>query len=237
MPRSPIRSAGLILVPLLGLVLLVSGLFGTPHSRDARAAAAPVPTAGQQVATFAGGCFWSMQKAFDGVTGIVSTTAGYSGGTKADPSYENVETGNTGHAESVQLIYDPARISYERVLDIYWHHIDPLTPNAAFCDHGPQYRSIIFYGDAEQQRLAESSKRALDQSHRFRTPIVTAIQPATKFYPAEEYHQMFYKKNPARYAAYRIGCGRDERIRELWGESRVSSRESRVGAHDSGAVK
>ena len=235
MPRSPIRSAGLILVPLLGLVLLVSGLFGTAPRREAAPAALPVPTAGQQVATFAGGCFWSMQKAFDGVAGVISTTAGYAGGTKADPSYENVETGRTGHAESVQLIYDPARISYERLLDVYWHHIDPLTPNAAFCDHGPQYRSIIFYGDAEQRRLAEASKQALDQSHRFKTPIVTAIEPATKFYPAEEYHQMFYKKNPARYEAYRIGCGRDERIRELWGESRVSSHESRVGDHESGA--
>ena len=233
MPRSPIRSAGFILVPLLGLVLLVSGLFRTAPREEARAAAAPVPTAGQQVATFAGGCFWSMQKAFDGVNGIVSTTAGYSGGNTAHPNYQDVETGSTGHAESVQLIYDPARISYERLLDIYWHHIDPLTPDAAFCDHGPQYRSIIFYGDAEQQKLAGASKQALDQSHRFRTPIVTAIQPATAFYPAEEYHQMFYKKNPVRYEAYRIGCGRDERIRELWGE--VASRESGVRSQESGA--
>ena len=236
MPRSPIRSAGLILVPLLGLVLLVSGLFGTAPRREAGPAALPVPIAGQQVATFAGGCFWSMQKAFDGVAGVISTTAGYAGGTKADPSYENVETGRTGHAESVQLIYDPARISYERLLDIYWHHIDPLTENAAFCDHGPQYRSIIFYGDADQRRFAEASKQALDQSHRFKTPIVTAIEPATKFYPAEEYHQMFYKKNPVRYEAYRIGCGRDERIRQLWGdESRVTSRES--GDQKSGFAK
>ena len=233
MPRSPIRSAGFILVSLLGLVLLVSGLFRTAPREEARAVAAPVPTAGQQVATFAGGGFWSMQKAFDGVNGIVSTTAGYSGGNTAHPNYQDVETGSTGHAESVQLIYDPARISYERLLDIYWHHIDPLTPDAAFCDHGPQYRSIIFYGDAAQQKLAEASKQALDQSHRFRTPIVTAIQPATAFYPAEEYHQMFYKKNPVRYEAYRIGCGRDERIRELWGE--VASRESGVRSQESGA--
>jgi peptide-methionine (S)-S-oxide reductase len=182
----------------------------------------PAPTAAQRLATFAGGCFWSMQKAFDGVPGVVSVTAGYAGGSKADPSYQEVETGRTGHAESVQVIYDPARISYEGLLDIYWHHIDPLTPNAAFCDHGPQYRSIIFYRDAEQQRLAEASKRALDQSHRFPTPIVTAIQPATAFYPAEEYHQEYYKKNPARYAAYRIGCGRDQRIRQLWGDVALS---------------
>ena len=163
-----------------------------------------------------------MQKAFDGVPGVVSVTAGYAGGNKSDPSYQEVETGRTGHAESVQMIYDPARISYEGLLDIYWHHIDPLTPNAAFCDHGPQYRSIIFYRDAEQQRLAEASKRTLDQSHRFPTPIVTAIQPATAFYPAEEYHQQYYKKNPASYAAYRIGCGRDQRIRQLWGDVALS---------------
>jgi peptide methionine sulfoxide reductase msrA/msrB len=134
-----------------------------------------------------------------------------------------VETGRTGHAESVQVIYDPAKITYQRLLDIYWHHIDPLTVNRAFCDRGPQYRSIIFYGDAEQHRLADESKRALDQSHRFKTPIVTAIEPATRFYPAEEYHQQFYKKNPQHYEAYRIGCGRDERIRELWGDESTSS--------------
>jgi peptide-methionine (S)-S-oxide reductase len=185
------------------------------------------PPGPQAVATFAGGCFWSMQKAFDGVAGVVSVTAGYAGGTQPDPTYHQVSDGSTGHAESVQVIYDPARISYQRLLDIYWHHIDPLTLNAAFCDHGPQYRSVIFYRNAEQQRLAEESKRALDRSHRFPTPIVTAIQPATAFYPAEEYHQQFYKKNPARYEAYRIGCRRDERIRELWGDQVVSQRAGR----------
>lgn len=183
------------------------------------------PPAAQEVATFAGGCFWSMQKAFDGVTGVSSVLAGYAGGTKPDPTYREVSAGNTGHAESVQIVFDPARISYERLLDIYWRHIDPLTPNAAFCDHGPQYRSVIFYRNAKQQRLAEESKRRLDQSHRFPTPIVTAIAPATAFYPAEEYHQQFYKKNPARYEAYRIGCRRDERLRQLWGDE-VASQEA-----------
>ena len=235
MPRSATRSAGLITLPLLGLALVGFGLIGATAGRKAAPAALPVAVAAQRVAIFAGGCFWSMQKAFDGVAGVVSTTAGYAGGTRSDPSYEQVETGGTGHAESVQLIYDPAKISYQRLLDIYWHHIDPLTVNAAFCDHGPQYRSIIFYGDKEQRELAEASKRALDQSHRFKTPIVTAIEPATKFYPAEEYHQQFYKKNPARYEAYRIGCGRDERIRELWGESPVASRQSPVASHQSSA--
>ena len=123
-----------------------------------------------------------MQKAFDGVPGVASVTAGYAGGTPANPTYEQVETGQTGHAESVQVIYDPAKITYDSLLEVYWHHIDPTTPNQAFCDHGPQYRSIIFYGNAEQKRAAEASKAALDQSHRFHTPIVTAIQPATPFY-------------------------------------------------------
>ena len=235
MRRSLIRSAVLITVPLLGLALLSSGLLGAGPRREAGPAAAPVPTAAQLTATFAGGCFWSMQKAFDGVAGVASTTVGYAGGTKANPSYDEVGEGDTGHAESVQVIYDPAKISYQRLLDIYWHHIDPLTPNAAFCDHGVQYRSIIFYGDAQQRDLAEASKRELDRSHRFATPIVTAIQPATKFYPAEEYHQQYYKKNPVRYQAYLIGCGRDQRLRQLWGE--VASRESGVGSQESGASR
>jgi peptide-methionine (S)-S-oxide reductase len=205
-------------VGLFGVLVSGARFGGAPSSEDREPAVLPVPTPSQKVATFAGGCFWSMQKAFDGVPGVVSNTAGYSGGSLAKPRYEDVETGSTGHAESVQLIYDPAQVTYERLLDIYWHHIDPLTPNAAFCDHGPQYRSIIFYGDAEQQKRAQASKKALDDSHRFATPIVTLIQPASAFYPAEEYHQMFYKKNPVRYEAYRIGCGRDEAIRKLWGD-------------------
>jgi peptide-methionine (S)-S-oxide reductase len=222
--RSTLGLAGIAILGLVALSILGSRLAGaaSPRSGELTRTPAPVPSDSQRIATFAGGCFWSMQKAFDGVPGVVSTTAGFAGGAKAKPSYEQVSDGGTGHAESVQLIYDPAKISYERLLDIYWHHIDPLTLNAAFCDHGAQYRSIIFYQDAEQQRLAEASKQALDQSHRFSTPIVTAIQPATPFYPAEDYHQQFYKKNPARYEAYRIGCGRDQRLRELWGDLAVS---------------
>jgi peptide-methionine (S)-S-oxide reductase len=216
--RSILPLVGLTAIGLFGGSLLGAGLGRLSRPGNVEFALLPLPGAGQQVATFAGGCFWSMQKAFDGVPGVVTTTAGYSGGTTAKPTYEEVETGRTGYAESVQLIYDPARITYQGLLDIYWHHIDPLTPDAAFCDHGPQYRSIIFYRDGEQQRLAEASKRALDQSHQFRTPIVTAIQPASGFHPAEEYHQQFYKKNPARYQAYLIGCGREARIRELWGD-------------------
>jgi peptide-methionine (S)-S-oxide reductase len=220
--RSTIRLAGLAALVLLGISLLSPRLAGSSVLRSGERAALPHLGAGQRVATFAGGCFWSMQKAFDGVPGVASVTAGYAGGTKADPTYEDVETGQTGHAESVEVVYDPARISYEQLLDVYWHHIDPLTVNSAFCDYGPQYRSIIFYHDPEQQRAAEASKRTLDASHRFATPIVTAIQPATRFYPAEEYHQQFYKKNPARYEAYRIGCRRDARLRQLWGEVAMS---------------
>jgi len=180
-----------------------------------------------QTAVFAGGCFWSMQKAFDGIPGVTSVTAGYAGGTLKNPSYEQVETGQTGHAESVQVIYQPDRISYDSLLLIYWHHIDPTTPNQAFCDHGPQYRSIIFYGDEQQKREAEASKAALDRSGRFHTPVVTAIQPAAPFYPAEEYHQQFYRKNPERYEAYRIGCRRDERLKQLWGDLAAPKEASR----------
>jgi peptide-methionine (S)-S-oxide reductase len=176
------------------------------------------PAPAQQTALFAGGCFWSMQKAFDGVPGIATVTAGYAGGTLKNPTYEQVETGQTGHAESVEVIYDPAKITYDSLLQVYWHHIDPTTPNQAFCDHGPQYRSIIFYGNGEQKREAEASKAALDRSGRFHTPVVTAIQTASPFYAAEEYHQQFYKKNPTHYEAYRIGCRRDERLKQLWGE-------------------
>lgn len=185
----------------------------------------PAPARG--TALFAGGCFWSMQKAFDGVPGVASVTAGYAGGTLKDPTYEQVETGRTGYAESVQVIYEPAKITYDSLLNIYWHHIDPTTPDQAFCDRGPQYRSIIFYGDADQKRTAEASKTALDRSGRFRTPVVTAIQPASPFYAAEEYHQQFYKKNPLRYEAYRIGCRRDSRLKELWGDLAVAKEAAR----------
>jgi len=214
---------------LVGLVAAAVMGFRPGASSRAELAAAPlpVPKATQQVATFAGGCFWSMQKAFDGVSGVVSVTAGYAGGSEPNPNYELVETGKTRYAESVQVIYDPARISYDGLLQVYWHHIDPLTENRAFCDTGPQYRSIIFYRDAAQQRAAEASKQALNDSHRFKSPIVTVIQPATRFYPAEEYHQQFYKKNPARYQAYVIGCGRNERIKELWGDQEKSKAMSR----------
>ena len=168
-------------------------------------------------ATFAGGCFWCMEPAFDKVPGVVSTVVGYTGGDKQKPTYEEVSAGGTGHAESIEITYDPLKISYRKLLDIFWHNIDPTTRDREFCDAGHQYRSAIFFHDAEQEREAKESKAALDESKPFKDPIVTEIVPATKFWPAEDYHQKYYLKNPVRYRFYRYNCGRDKRLRELWG--------------------
>ncbi len=166
-------------------------------------------------ATFAGGCFWCMEPPFDKLDGVISTTAGYTGGRKKNPTYEEVSAGGTGHAESVEVLYDPARISYGKLLEVFWRNVDPLTPNRQFCDGGNQYRTAIFYHDENQRRLAEESKRGLEKARGWR--IVTEIVPAGVFYPAEEYHQSYYKKNPVRYKIYRLNCGRDKRLGELWG--------------------
>jgi peptide-methionine (S)-S-oxide reductase len=179
-------------------------------------AAAPssgtIPTA---KATFAGGCFWCMEPPYDELGGVISTISGYIGGTKKNPTYEEVSGGSTGHTEAVQITYDPTKISYEKLLDVFWRNIDPLTANAQFCDSGSQYRSAIFYHDEAQKNLAEASKKRLQS--RFKQPIVTEIVRATEFYPAEDYHQDYYKKNPIRYKVYRYGCGRDQRLQTLWG--------------------
>lgn len=168
-------------------------------------------------ATFAGGCFWCMEEALDKVDGVISTTSGYTGGHKANPSYEDVSAGGTGHAESVEILFDPAQISYAKLLDIFWRNIDPTTPDRQFCDTGTQYRSAIFYHGETQRRLAEESKKMLEKSKPFKEPIITAIVPASSFYPAEEYHQNFYQKNPIRYKVYKFNCGRVQRLQELWG--------------------
>ena len=169
-------------------------------------------------ATFAGGCFWCMEEALDKVEGVVSTTSGYTGGRKANPTYEDVSAGGTGHAEAVEILYDPAKVTYARILDVFWRNIDPTQPNAQFCDHGNHYRSAIFYHDGTQKRLAEDSKNALEKSKPFAGTIATEIVPASVFYPAEEYHQNFYQKNPVRYKVYKYGCGRAQRLQELWGK-------------------
>jgi peptide-methionine (S)-S-oxide reductase len=191
--------------------------FAVATALGALSASAATATSGQAVATFAGGCFWCMEPPYDELDGVISTASGYTGGHKHNPTYEEVSAGTTGHAEAVQVVYDPQRITYERLLEVFWRNIDPVTANAQFCDHGTQYRSAIFTHDAAQRRLAEEAKRALEASGRFKAPIVTEIVAAGTFYPAEEYHQDYYKKNPIRYKFYRTGCGRDQRLAELWG--------------------
>jgi peptide-methionine (S)-S-oxide reductase len=183
----------------------------------ALALASPPPE--RASAIFAGGCFWCEETAFEGVPGVISVTSGYTGGQKKNPTYEEVSSGGTGHAESVEVVYDPSKISYEKLLDIFWRNVDPSQANGQFCDHGTQYRSAIFYKDEAQRRAAEESKRKLEEQPRFKGKIVTQIVPASTFYPAEEYHQDFYKKNPVRYHTYRTGCGRDARLKEIWGEA------------------
>ncbi len=170
-------------------------------------------------ATFAGGCFWCMEAPYDKLPGVISTTSGYIGGQVKNPTYEQVSTGRTGHTEAVQVEYDPSRVSYEKLLDVFWHNIDPTVKNAQFCDHGTQYRSGVFYHNDEQRKLAEASKAALDKSRPFKEAIVTEITKAGEFYAAEDYHQDYYQKNPVRYKLYRNGCGRDARLKELWGKA------------------
>ncbi len=166
-------------------------------------------------ATFAGGCFWSMERAFDQVAGVTAVTVGYAGGTVAHPSYEQVSTGRTGHLEAVQVVFDPRQISYARLVDAFWHDIDPTQADGQFCDHGPEYHTAVFYRDDNQHQVAAASALAL--ARRFGKPLRT-----TTFYPAEEYHQHYYKKNPVAYGAYRIACGRDRRLKEIW-ETPVST--------------
>jgi peptide-methionine (S)-S-oxide reductase len=170
---------------------------------------------GMAKATFAGGCFWCMEPPFDELDGVLSTTSGYIGGTKKNPTYQEVSAGTTGHAEAVEISYDPRKITYSKLLEVFWRNIDPLTRNGQFCDMGSQYRSAIFYHDETQKRIAEDSKSAL--SKRFKEPIVTEIVPASQFYPAEDYHQDYYKKNPIRYKLYTYSCGREARLKEVWG--------------------
>jgi peptide-methionine (S)-S-oxide reductase len=169
------------------------------------------------VATFAGGCFWCMEPVFDALEGVISTTSGYPGGTLRSPTYEEVSSGSTGHTEAIQVRYDPARVSYERLLEVYWRNIDPTVSNRQFCDRGTQYRTAIFYHDEAQRLAAEKSRAELDSSGAFAVAIATDIVAAGPFYPAEDYHQDYYLKNPVRYQRYHDACGRDERLEELWG--------------------
>ncbi|HEV7500092.1 MAG TPA: peptide-methionine (S)-S-oxide reductase MsrA [Vicinamibacteria bacterium] len=199
------------------IAALVSGLAiaAALSARTPVRAASPAP--GLAHATFAGGCFWCMEGPFDRVPGVVSTTSGYTGGSVKKPSYEQVSSGATGHAEAVDVVYDPAKVTYAQLLDVFWHNVDPLDGGGQFCDRGNQYRTAIFYHDDEQQRLAEQSKQALEASGKLKKKIVTQIVPAGEFYAAEDYHQDYYLRNPIRYKYYRFNCGRDDRLKDLWG--------------------
>jgi peptide-methionine (S)-S-oxide reductase len=183
------------------------------------AIAAGQPPKTGETATFAGGCFWCMEPPFDKLEGVLSTTVGYTGGKTQNPTYEEVSAGVTGHTESVRVVFDPSKISYSRLLQVFWHNIDPTAANRQFCDSGNQYRSAIFYHDETQKRLALESKHSLEKSKILPGPIVTEISPANIFYPAEQYHQGYYRKNPLLYKYYRYSCGRDKRLKELWGNA------------------
>lgn len=185
---------------------------------NARAVSPAVLPATEAVATFAGGCFWCMEPPFEKLTGVRSVISGYIGGHKDKPTYKEVSAGGTGHTEAVQIVYDPTKVRYLALLEIFWRNIDPLAKDRQFCDVGSQYRSGIFYHDEAQHKAADAGKKALAESKRFRQPVVTEITAAGRFYPAEDYHQDYYKKNPIRYTYYRNGCGRDKRLKELWGE-------------------
>jgi len=207
-----------VLASLVALFVPLAAFAAT--SKPAPSAAKPAPAAkpAAEHATFAGGCFWTMESKFEGFPGVVSVTSGYCGGHVKNPSYEEVSDGMTGHLETIDVVFDPNRVSYSQLLDRYWRSIDPTQANGQACDHGDEYRSAIFVHGAEQKRLAEESKAKLDAAHVLPGPIVTLILPESPFYPAEEYHQDFWKKNPGHYNAYREGCGRDRRLAQLWGK-------------------
>jgi len=189
------------LIPLLALAFFV-------------AAAPPPPRA---IATFAGGCFWCMEPPFQRLAGVVSVTSGYTGGRVDKPTYDEVSYGQTGHREAVQIVYDPARISYQHLLAVYWHNVDPLDRSGQFCDKGEQYRTAIYFHDAAQRTSAEASLREV--AAKLHHAVYTDLVPAVRFYPAEEYHQHYADKNPLRYKFYRFNCGRDQRLKKLWGEA------------------
>jgi len=198
-------------------MVLAMLLFFTSTALAAPAARAPLK--GTATATFAGGCFWCMEPPFEALPGVVSVTSGYSGGMERNPTYTEVSAGKTGHAESIQVLYDPKRITYDALLRVYWHNVDPTSGDGQFCDRGRQYRPVIFYHNAAERRVAQDSRTRAARELRVKKPILVQIVPLTAFYPAEDYHQDYYRKNPEQYHEYRTGCGRDRRLRELWGDA------------------
>ena len=191
--------------------VLAAGLTGVAHAQAPKTAKA----------TFAGGCFWCMEEVYEAVPGVISAVSGYMGGKTKNPTYESISTGTTGHAEVVQVEYDPAKVSYEKLLQAFWLNIDPTQANGQFCDNGTQYRSGVFYHDEAQKKAAEASKGQVEKTKPFKGAIVTEIVAAGEFTRAEEYHQDYYKKNPVKYKFYKTGCGREARLQSLWGAARA----------------
>jgi len=192
---------------LIGLMMIMAAIPATANTT-------PNST---ETATFAAGCFWCMDPPFDEINGVISTTSGYTGGHQDNPTYQQVSAGSTGHTEAIQIIFDPTQVSYEQLLDVYWRNSDPTTAKRQFCDIGSQYRPEIFYHNQKQRLSAEASKQKIEQSKHFPADIITPITSASTFWPAEEYHQNYYLKNPIRYKFYRYNCGRDQRLEQLWG--------------------
>ena len=184
-----------------------------------------------KIATFAGGCFWCSESDFEKISGVIKVISGYTGGKKENPTYEEVSAGATGHVEAIQVYYDPEKVSYEKLLEVFWRHIDPTDSGGQFADRGPQYASAIFYHDEEQKQTAEKSKKELGKSGKFAKPIVTPILKFTRFYDAEEYHQDYYKKNPLRYAYYRQGSGRDQFLEKAWGKEKMDNKSAAEGQY------
>ena len=203
---------------LFALLWITALSFAIAGPSAAQAQLKPAAKAGTAKATFAGGCFWCMEEVYDKVPGIIATVSGFMGGQVKNPTYEQVTTGRTGHAEVVQVEYDPAQVSYARLLEVFWRNVDPTQKDGQFCDHGPHYRTAVFFHDDEQRKLAEASKAALQKNKPFKGEIVTEITRAAEFYPAEGYHQDFHLKNPTRYKFYKTGCGREARLQQLWGK-------------------
>ena len=199
---------------LLRTALALAALAALVAGAPAQTPATPMTA----VATFAGGCFWCMEPPYDKLPGGISTTSGYMGGSLRNPTYEEVSSGTTGHAEVVQVLYDPSKVSYGKLVEVFWVNVDPTVKDRQFCDAGSQYRTAIFVHSPEQRKVAEASKAALEKSKPFKDPIVTPIVDAGEFWPAEDYHQDYYRKNPVRYTYYRTGCGRDARLKQLWGD-------------------
>ena len=198
----------------LGISVLLIGVIGVMSQKSQATSALS-----QAKATFAGGCFWCMEEAFEEIQGVASAVSGYTGGQLENPTYEQVSAGGTGHTESIEVTFDPSKVTYKELLDVFWRNVDPTTPNAQFCDHGNQYRTAIFYHDEKQKQLIEESKQRIESSKTFPESIVTEIAPTSEFYTAEEYHQDFYTKNPIRYKYYKWNCGRAKRLEQLWGNS------------------